>query len=129
MSRIFVWLNIELYKSGWLMSEYLVIAVAYAEEDEHIDWLLITRRIDGKLNRVWVADRNWVADLITTKSASFKTAVKNPTTKKFEPGADIHVYEDAFLSTDPNALERDNLANLPRFTSPQLDIDLKEMFA
>lgn len=110
------------------MSEYLVIAVAYEENQEHIDWLLVTRRIDGKINRIWVADRDWVADLITTKSASFKTALKNPNTKKFEPGADIHVYEDVYLSTDRNASERDNLSNLPRFAIPALDIDLKAMF-
>ena len=110
------------------MTEYWIIAVAYSEEEQHISWVMLTRAVNGKPEKAWLVDRDYVADLINTGSATFKTATLNRHTKKFEARANVHVYDETFLSTDGNDTELDNLNSLPRFTAPIEEVDLKELF-
>ena len=110
------------------MTEYWIIAAAYSEEEQHISWVMLTRSVDDKVKDAWLADREYVADLINTGSATFKTATRNRQTKQFEARANVHVYDETFLSTDGNDTELDNLNSLPRFTAPIVEVDLKELF-
>lgn len=110
------------------MTEYWIIAAAYSEEEQHISWVMLTRPADGKVKDAWLVEREYVADLINTGSATFKTAIRNRHTKKFEDRANVHVYNETFLSTDRNDTELDNLNSLPRFTAPIIEVDLKELF-
>lgn len=96
------------------MADFGVIAVRYNSERTHITYVRVAEDLPAKFGPYRTVDRGFVADLIRMNKATFKTWVKN-SEGKFAPGADIHVLEDQFLSTDRNSKTRDNLGSLPEF--------------
>jgi hypothetical protein len=55
-----------------------------------------------------------VADLIRRGNAAFQTRTKTAD-DKWKQGADVHLIDDEYLTTDRNSTKRDNLGNLPEF--------------
>lgn len=102
------------------MTKYLIFAVSYSEDDEHIDWLLISRQEGRRLMGTFIASRAFVVDLIKTESASFETAVIRGFT--FYPGAEVNIYDEEFLTTSADASEENNLQRLPVFSVPEEEI-------
>lgn len=105
------------------MANYLVLAVAYSKEERHIEWLLVSREVDRKLGFLSVVGNEFVVDLIKSESATFRTATIDAEQHKYFPGAHLHIYDDVFLTTDPDSSESNNLENLPEFSMPDDEID------
>lgn len=100
------------------MAEYFIIAVAYSEDEQHIDWLLIGREVDSMLSLLSVAHRQFVVDLIDSGSASFRTVTLDKSKNAFRPGSYVQTYDKIYLTTVRDALEENNLENLPVFVMP-----------
>jgi hypothetical protein len=105
------------------MAEFLIFGVAYSEKETHIDWLLITREVENTLNGSSIVGKKFVVDLIKTKSATFRTVTLDSKKMRFVRGAEVHVYDDDFLTTSPDHSEANNLESLPRFVMPDDEID------
>ena len=97
------------------MPDFSVSAVKYDQAEQHIEWLEVREDFPDKVGKVRKVPRAFVADLIRKGCATFQTITRNPTTKKWENGATLHVIGDEYLSTDPNDIKKDNLGKLPRF--------------
>ena len=100
------------------MPDFFVLSVQYNGDHTHIEKLKVRRElvVDGKvqLGPVRIVPRAFVADLINSGKVTFITRVKGGDNLMYK-GADIHVIENEFLSTDRNSRTRDNLENLPEF--------------
>lgn len=96
------------------MADFGVVAVRYSPDRSHIEYVRLARDLPGKFGPFRIVARGFVADLINMNKATFKTWVKN-SQGNYSPGADIHVIDEEFLSTDRNSRKRDNLGNLPEF--------------
>ena len=94
------------------MADFCVIGVRYNSERTHITFVRVAEDLPGKFGTKHTVPRGFVADLIRMNKATFKTWVQN-SEGKWVPGADIHVLEDQYLSTDRNSKVRDNLGSLP----------------
>jgi hypothetical protein len=102
------------------MADFCITAVQYSENRKHIEWLTVNEEVPGKngqpgsIGSDRVVSRAFVADLIRLKKATFQTRT---VTKegKYRVGAQVHVIDEVFLTTDKNSTKRDNLENLPEF--------------
>lgn len=95
------------------MPDFAVIAVRYNQAKTHIEFVKVARLLPGVLGAHRTVPRAFIADLINVGKSTFKTYV--PRDGKYYSGADIHVIDDEFITTDPNIRKRDNLENLPEF--------------
>lgn len=97
------------------MVNFCVTAVRYNEDKDHIEAVKVHEEKENgaKIGPGRTVDRAFVADLIRKGLATFQTRVQVP--DGWAVGADIHVIEDQYLSTDRNSRTRDNLGNLPPF--------------
>lgn len=103
------------------MTEYLIFGVSYSKEEQHIEWVLLGRSSKGKMASYFIASRQFVADLIKNECASFRTATLQG--KNYLKGAKVVIYDDEFLTTVPDATEKNNLERLPVFLMPEDEID------
>jgi hypothetical protein len=96
------------------MADFCITGVRYNKERTHIDYVQVREEIpeENKLGKTRIVPRVFVADLIRLGKAKFKTRIKN-SEGLWASGADVHIFEDWFLTTSPNGTELDNLANLP----------------
>ncbi|WP_095183970.1 DUF3892 domain-containing protein [Pseudomonas sp. Irchel 3H9] len=110
------------------MAEYFILGVSYSEDGAHIDWVQIGRleEPEPKQKRVKFigpVSRQFVVDLIESESATFKTLPLIEKTGKLRPGANVRIYENDFITTEPDHKEENNLENLPRFSMPDAEIE------
>lgn len=96
------------------MADFCITAVKYSTNREHIEWLKVNEEKPGKIGTDRVVARAFVADLIRLGKATFQTRVIT-SEKKWRVGAQVHVIDDVYLSTNRNSTKRDNLENLPEF--------------
>lgn len=99
------------------MTEYYVTAVRYDKDNSRIVALQVRRRIfeGSKVGPRVGSSREFIADLILSKTATFKTGLYNQREKMWEPGSLVHVVGEIFLSTDCNDKTKDNLGELRYF--------------
>ncbi|PLY59586.1 hypothetical protein HBH1_02096 [Herbaspirillum sp. BH-1] len=96
------------------MADFCITAVRYNEKRTHIDFVLVNEEKPDALGPDRIVARAFVADLIRLKKATFITRFKGPE-KGYKHGADVHVIDDEYLTTEPNKTAKDNLGNLPEF--------------
>lgn len=96
------------------MTDFCITAVKYDAEQKHINYVQVSENLPKKFGMKRAIPRGFVADLIRLKKATFSTWVEN-SDGTFSKGADVHVVDDVYLSTDRNSSKRDNLGNLPDF--------------
>ncbi|NAS98819.1 hypothetical protein CU664_03350 [Pseudomonas syringae pv. actinidifoliorum] len=96
------------------MADYCISAVSYDSQGSHIQWVRVHKDYDSSVGEGMVCARAFVADLIASKKATFQTIVPGVDTK-WQNGAQIHVIEKAYLTTDSNSTKRDNLGSLETF--------------
>ena len=101
------------------MADFCITAVQYNKDRSHIEFVEVREEIDrGGQHRIGVnpriVTRAFVADLIRRRNASFQTRTRT-TDNAWKKGADVHVIEGEYLTTDKNSTTRDNLGNLPEF--------------
>ncbi|WP_324708095.1 hypothetical protein [Pseudomonas fragi] len=99
------------------MADFFISSIAYNEKGEHIEWLLVREDLEKNAGPEVPVHRQFVADLIRLKLATFQTLPRSPE-GKISRGAMVHLYDEKFLSTSANKTERDNLENLPIFEFP-----------
>ena len=97
------------------MADFCVTAVRYARDRSHIEAVRLARNLPGKFGVFRIVERAFVAELINLGKVTFETWVQSPADGKWRKGADIHVIDEEFLTTDKNSSKRDNLENLPEF--------------
>lgn len=94
------------------MANFCITAVRYNAARTHLETVWVREEKSKTVGAAREVPRIFVADLIRLGLASFQTRTKN-TEGKWSVGAQVHLFEDEFLTTDPNATERDNLGSLP----------------
>ncbi|WP_158090597.1 DUF3892 domain-containing protein [Pseudomonas sp. B10(2017)] len=97
------------------MADFCITKVKYSADKSHIQELIVREEIPSKskIGEERRVDRAFVADLIRLGKARFQTRIWNG--KYWTTGADVHLIENEFLTTDRNSRKRDNLENLPTF--------------
>ncbi len=96
------------------MADFGITAVKYNDKGEYIEFVHVREVTPGRLEKAHVVPREFVADLIRLKKATFQTWTRNKE-GLFQIGEMVHVIEGIYLSTDPNGRTNDNLASLPKF--------------
>ncbi|MGQ7858244.1 hypothetical protein ACUN0G_02830 [Pseudomonas sp. 32A] len=99
------------------MADFLIEKVAYSEDGEHIEWVLVREDKGDKAGPRIPVPRLFIADLIRLGKAEFQTVVK-AANGKLDRGSEVRLYDGKFLTTSPNKTDRDNLENLPTFEFP-----------
>ena len=101
---------------GGDMADFCITAVRYNQDRSHIEFVLVREEmtITNQLGTHRAVPRAFVADLIRLGKATFQTRLKT-SEGKWRLGAQVHLIEDVYLTTDKNSTERDNLENLPEF--------------
>lgn len=96
------------------MTDFCITRVRYDSARQHINYLEVSENLPKEFGTKHTVARGFVADLIRLKKATFSTWVKN-SDGGYSKGADVHVVDDIYLSTDRNSSKRDNLGSLPEF--------------
>ncbi|MGX9779183.1 DUF3892 domain-containing protein [Pseudomonas aeruginosa] len=100
------------------MADFCITAVRYNKDQSHIEYVQVREEIkrEGqiKIGAARAVPRAFVADLIRRGNAAFQTRTKTAD-DKWKVGADVHLIDDEYLTTDRNSIKRDNLGNLPEF--------------
>lgn len=100
------------------MVDFLITHVRYNEDKTHITHVkvreLIVKEGGNTTGVARTVDRGFIADLIRLEKVTFQTAVKKDN-GNLALGANVHLYDKVYLSTDQNSIDRDNLGNLPEF--------------
>ncbi|AYO38882.1 DUF3892 domain-containing protein [Serratia sp. P2ACOL2] len=94
------------------MTLYYISAVRMDASNQHIEYVKIIKGGKGEADTT-INSRQFVAELINDGATKFKTITRKD--GKWVNGADVHVIDDIYLSTDRNSTKRDNLGNLPKF--------------
>jgi hypothetical protein len=96
------------------MTDFCITAVRYNEQKSHIDFVRVNEEKGRELGPSRTVPRAFVADLIRLKKASFQTKLKTPE-GVWKVGAEVHIIDNDYLTTNKNPTKRDNLENLPEF--------------
>lgn len=98
------------------MADFCITAIRYNQDKSHIEHVIVREEIPAKqeIGPERIVLRAFVADLIRLEKATFKTRTKN-SEGKWVSGAEIHIIDDIYLTTNRNSTKRDNLGNLPEF--------------
>lgn len=102
------------------MANFCITHVKYSNDGKHIEWLGVREELEGAVGPMRLVQRAFVAALVRQELATFITRTWNPKTEKWRRGADVHVLEETYLTTDPNKTKRDNLGELPTIESELL---------
>lgn len=95
------------------MADFCITAVQYSEDNKHIEWVEVREELpERKIGFPRIVSREFVADLIRLKKATFQTRTITAE-KKWALGAQVHVIGKDFITTDPDKTVKDNLGNLP----------------
>ena len=97
------------------MADFCITAVKYASTRDHIEWLKVNEEKPGEIGQDRTVSRAFVADLIRLQKATFQTRTKTAE-GKWRVGAQVHLIDGTYLTTNRNSTERDNLENLPEFS-------------
>ena len=94
------------------MADFYISGIRRDSTGQHIQYVNIIKA--GKGNKdASINSRQFVAELIKASKATFKTITL--VNGQWVYGANVHVIDDIYLTTDPNSTTRDNLGNLPVF--------------
>ncbi len=96
------------------MADFCITAVRYDKDRSHIEYVHVREEKLKAIGAARVVPRVFVADLIRLGKATFQTRIKSAD-DKWKVGADVHLIDDEYLTTDKNSTKRDNLGNLPEF--------------
>ncbi len=104
------------------MANFCITHVKYSSNGKHIEWLGVCEEFPKKktIGPMRLVQRAFVASLINQELATFITRTWNPKTEKWKKGADVHVMEKKYLTTERNSDKRDNLGALPNIESKLL---------
>ncbi|MBG3078758.1 DUF3892 domain-containing protein [Proteus mirabilis] len=95
------------------MTDFYIVAIKMDAGNQHIEYVKTIQagksNIDATINA-----RQFIAELINEKLASFQTAIQDRN-GDWSYGAIVRVIDSVYLTTEPNSTKRDNLGNLPKF--------------
>ncbi|MBF8651271.1 DUF3892 domain-containing protein [Pseudomonas putida] len=94
------------------MTDFCITGVRYDSTHQHIQFVQVSQDLPGGFGTMHIVPRGFVADLIRMKKATFSTWVLHGDGKLYK-GADVHVIDDIYLTTDANRTRKDNLGSLP----------------
>lgn len=95
------------------MTDFCITAVRYNQDRDHIEYVHVREEKSKTIGPPRTVARAFVADLIRLGKATFQTRTKADDTWKL--GAEVHLIDDIYLTTNKNSTKRDNLENLPEF--------------
>jgi len=96
------------------MADFCITAVRYNQDRSHIEYVHVREEKAKTIGTNRTVARAFVADLIRLGKATFQTRTKG-TDGTWKLGAQVHLIDDVYLTTDKNSTKRDNLENLPEF--------------
>lgn len=99
------------------MADFCITKVKYSTDGQHIEWLAVREEFENTVGPERIVQRAFVAALIRRELATFITRTWDQAGETFKKGADVHVVENFYLSTDRNNTKRDNLGSLPLIKS------------
>ncbi|MBT9748514.1 DUF3892 domain-containing protein [Desulfovibrio desulfuricans] len=95
------------------MADFCITAVSYTRDKRHIRFVQVHEELKGEIGLPRIVQREFIADLIRLKKATFITRIEDG--ENYVTGADVHIVDDEYLTTNKNSTKRDNLENLPEF--------------
>ncbi|WP_325950273.1 hypothetical protein [Pseudomonas putida] len=98
---------------GIAVVDFYISAIKFNADQTFIEQVKVRRNSGSQIGPELLADRAFIADLITVGDIKFKTVIRGE--KGWVPGADVFVARGLYLVTDAHAPARLNLHNLPRF--------------
>jgi hypothetical protein len=107
-------LDVRHLHKGRDMADFCITAVRYNQDRSHIEFVRVKEEKPGEIGPNRTVPRAFVADLIRLGKVTFQTRTETPE-KKWKVGAQVHVIDDVYLTTNKNSTKRDNLENLPEF--------------
>ena len=96
------------------MADFCITAVRYNTDRSHIEFVQVKEEKPGEAGPNRTVSRAFVADLIRLGKVTFQTRTKTAE-GKWELGAQVHLIDEVYLTTDRNNIKRGNLGNLPEF--------------
>jgi len=96
------------------MKDFCISAVKYDLLKKHIEYVKVHEDKGTKIGPARIVPREFVADLIRMGKATFQTITLGGN-GNWQNGAEIHVIDDEYLTTNKNSTVRDNLGSLPNF--------------
>jgi len=96
------------------MADFCVTAVRYNKDRTHIEWVQVREEKEKTVGLIRTVSRAFVADLVRLGKVTFQTRTQT-VDGKYRVGAEIHLIDEIYLTTDKNSTKRDNLMNLPEF--------------
>ncbi len=96
------------------MADFCITGVRYNHDHTHIDYLRVREELPSTVGHNRTVQRAFVADLIRLGKATFQTRTETPE-GKWRLGAQVHLVDEIYLTTNRNSSKRDNLENLPEF--------------
>lgn len=96
------------------MADFCITAVRYNHDRSHIAYVRVNEEKPSEIGPDRMVARDFVADLIRLKKATFQTRTKTPE-GKWRVGAEVHLIDDIYITTNKNSTKQDNLGNLPEF--------------
>lgn len=102
------------------MADFCITHVKYSADGKHIEWVGVREEKETTVGPMRLVARAFVAALIRRGHASFITRTWNAEKETWKPGAEVHVLEEHYLTTDKNNTKRDNLGSLPLIKSELL---------
>ncbi|QIL45494.1 DUF3892 domain-containing protein [Acidovorax sp. HDW3] len=96
------------------MADFCITAVRYNQDRSHIEYVRVNEEKPEKIGLNRTVSRAFVADLIRLGKVTFQTRTKTAE-GNWKVGAQVHLIDDVYLTTNKNSTKRDNLENLPEF--------------
>ena len=96
------------------MADFCITAVSYNKDRSQIEQVQVREEKEKPIGATRTVPRVSVGELIRLGNATFQTRVKGAD-DVWKLGAQVHLIEDVYLTTDKNSTKRDNLGNLPEF--------------
>lgn len=96
------------------MADFCITAVRYNQDRSHIEYVCVREEKPKEIGLSRTVPRAFVADLIRLGKATFQTRTKTAD-DKWTVGAQIHLIDEIYITTNKNSKKRDNLENLPEF--------------
>ncbi len=94
------------------MVDFYISAIKFNSDQTFIEQVKVRRNTGSQIGPELLADRAFIADLITVGDIKFKTLVRGQ--KGWLPGADIFVARGLYLVTDAHAPARLNLGRIEK---------------
>ncbi|MDI2113790.1 DUF3892 domain-containing protein [Commensalibacter nepenthis] len=98
--------------------DFYITGVRYGDDEciSHVRVALhfVTSTGEIKMKRPVLVPREFIVDLLQTGKIIFYTATLDKSKNTYQRGENVSLYDEQYITTDPNGSTKDNLEGLPK---------------